>query len=97
MSVRGATDAFSRSPLSLAFRPFIRPTLKGSSGSRAVVADRRVTVSEGRKRAFLGVEPQEVVLRLTESADGCVGLQATMWPMQVVAMEPAVQLGGSLI
>jgi hypothetical protein len=36
MSVRGATDAFSRSPLSLAFRPFIRPTLKGSSGSSAV-------------------------------------------------------------
>jgi hypothetical protein len=33
MSVRGATDAFSRSPLSLAFCPFIRPALKGSSGS----------------------------------------------------------------
>jgi class 3 adenylate cyclase len=33
LSVRGATDAFSRSPLSLAFRPFIRPALKGSSGS----------------------------------------------------------------
>ncbi len=45
----------------------------------------------------LVVEPQEVVLRLTESADGCVGLQATMWSMPVIAMEPVVQLGGSLI
>ena len=45
----------------------------------------------------LGVDPQEVVLRLTESADGFVGLQASMWPMPVVAMEPVVQLGGSLI
>ena len=45
----------------------------------------------------LAVEPQEVVLGLTESADGCVGLQATVWPMPVVAMEPVVQLGGSLI
>jgi hypothetical protein len=45
----------------------------------------------------LAVEPQEVVLRLTESADGCVGLQATMWSMPVIAMEPVVQLGGSLI
>jgi hypothetical protein len=38
------------------------------------------------------VEPQEVVLRLTESADGCVGLQATMWSMPVVAMEPVVRI-----
>ena len=34
MADRGATDAFSRRPLSRAFRPFIGPILKGSKGSR---------------------------------------------------------------
>ena len=34
----GATDALSRSPLSLAFRPFIRSALKGSSGSTVRIA-----------------------------------------------------------
>ena len=38
MSVPAATDALGRSPLSLAFRPFIRTALKGSSGSTVRIA-----------------------------------------------------------
>ena len=45
----------------------------------------------------LAVEPQEVVPGQTESADGCVGLQATMRPMPIVAMEPVGQFNGSLM
>jgi hypothetical protein len=43
------------------------------------------------------VEPQQVVLGKTEATDGCVGFQATMWPMPIVAMEPVEHFGRSLI
>jgi hypothetical protein len=41
MFVDGATDAFSRRPLSRAFRPFIRPNVKARLGSRVRIAGRR--------------------------------------------------------
>jgi len=37
MSPYGATDAFSRGPLSRASRPFSGPTLKGSDGSISAI------------------------------------------------------------
>ena len=37
----------------------------------------------------LVVEPQQVVLGQTKATDGCFGFQTTMWPMPIVAMEPA--------
>jgi hypothetical protein len=49
-----ATDAFARRPLSSAYRLFVRPTSKGSFGSRAVGRRPKSDVSEGRKRAFPG-------------------------------------------
>jgi hypothetical protein len=45
----------------------------------------------------LAVEPQQVVLGKTEATDGCVGFQATMWPMPIVAMEPMEHFGRPLI
>src|SRR5919197_6255457 len=47
--------------------------------------------------AALAVEPQDVVLGQAESADRCLRLQATVWAMPVVAMQPVRQLGGALI
>ena len=38
---------------------------------------------------LLAVEPQQVVLGQTKATDGCFGFQTTMWPMPIVAMEPA--------
>lgn len=40
-------DAFSRKPLSRAYRPFTGPILKGRSGSRAVISGGARNVSEG--------------------------------------------------
>ena len=48
-------------------------------------------------RPALAVEPQDVVLGQAESADRCLRLQATVWAMPVVAMQPVRQLGGALI
>jgi hypothetical protein len=43
------------------------------------------------------VEPQRVVADQAESADGCHGLEASMWSVPVVAVEPSQQLAGSAI
>ena len=46
---------------------------------------------------LLAVEPQQVVLREAELADGCLSLQAAMRSMPVVAMKPARQVSFSMI
>ena len=43
------------------------------------------------------MEPQQVVPGSTEATDGRVGLQATMWPMPIVAMQPVGEFGGPLV
>jgi hypothetical protein len=45
----------------------------------------------------LAVEPQQVILGQTETADGCFGLQASMRAMPIVAMQPMRQLGRPLL
>jgi len=60
----------------------------------------RYATFKGAKRAAeveLAVEPQEVVLGQAEATDGCVGFQATMWSVPIVAMKPVDQFGGALI
>jgi hypothetical protein len=47
----------------------------------------------GLNRHDLAVEPQQVVLGKTEATDRCVGFQATMWPMPIVAMQPVEHFG----
>jgi hypothetical protein len=47
--------------------------------------------------ACLAVEPQQVVPGQTEATDGRVGLQATMWPMPIVVMQPVGQFGSPLV
>ena len=54
-------------------------------------------INANRQLAKLAVEPQQVVLGKTEATDGCVGFQATMWPMPIVAVEPVEHLGRSLV
>src|SRR3954469_4520513 len=44
----------------------------------------------------LSVEPQQVVLGKTESADGSFSTDAGMWPVPVVAVQPVRQLASSL-
>jgi hypothetical protein len=48
-------------------------------------------------KVVLAVEPQQVVPGQTKATDGRVGLQATMWPMPIVAMQPVGQFGGPLV
>ena len=44
----------------------------------------------------LAVEHQQVVLGQVQSADGCIGIQATMRPVPVVPVQPERQLVGAL-
>ena len=44
----------------------------------------------------LAVERQQVVLGQPQSADGCIGIQASMRPVPVVSVEPCWQLVGAL-
>ena len=50
MAASSATYAFSRRPLSRAYRPFMGTIFKARSGSRAVIAERISIVSEGGVR-----------------------------------------------
>ena len=47
--------------------------------------------------AALAVESHEVVVGQPESADGWLCLQASMWPVPVVAMQPEGHLGSALL
>ena len=72
--------------------PHGRLDRQGDAERQATAGDRH---SGRRDRRALAVEPQQVVPRQTESADGRLRVQATMWPMPVIAMEPLWQLRGS--
>jgi hypothetical protein len=58
-----------------------------ASWEQRTVADRicAARVAKAVSEHSLAVEPQQVVLGKTEATDGCVGFQATMWPMPIVA------------
>src|SRR3984957_2772314 len=45
----------------------------------------------------LAVEPQEVVLGLTESADRCLRFYAAVRPMPIISVQPDWKLGGAAI
>ncbi len=77
-----------------AFRdPRVRPCLHHREGPHPLPGhDRRADArrrGQGAVPVGLAVEPQQVVRGKAEAADGRVSVQATMWAMPVVAMEPA--------
>ena len=50
-----------------------------------------------RQADALAVEPQDVVLGQPESADGCFITDTAMWPVPVIAMQPAGQTRPALV
>lgn len=46
---------------------------------------------------FLAVESHEVGLGQAQAADGRLCLQASMWPVPVIAVQPVRHVGSSLI
>ena len=56
-----------------------------------------VRVKKTRQNKRLYVEPQQVVLGLTESADWCLRFYAAVRPMPIVSVEPDRKLLGPTI
>lgn len=70
-----------------------QPALPGGLGGRAKAR----CVVRIAVRPVLGVEPQQVVLRWAESAEGCFIIDSGMRPVSVVLVQPAEQLSFSLL
>ena len=58
---------------------------------------RRVSRARTCGQEALGVEPQQVVLGLTESADWCLRFYAAVRPMPIVSVQPDRKLLGATI
>ena len=85
---------------SLRTRESISDLIEGrlsSADGRAVLMKRAILLIveealEAENRDALGVEHQQVVLGQTKSADGCIGIQATMKAVPVESVQPVRQL-----
>jgi hypothetical protein len=69
-----------------AVQTFMAPRTEEWEGTATQLLGELITIVGEERAKELAVEPQQVVLGKTEATDGCVGLQATMRPMPIVAM-----------